>query len=63
MGGLIKFPRDVAGRGDPRWSEWSERESAPMATRADGGASLIRWIDVARQREGEDDGDGGGAAA
>ena len=60
MGGLIKFPRNGARRGD---AQWNDRESAPLATRADRDASLIRWIDVARQREGDDDGDGGGGTA
>lgn len=60
MGGLIKFPRNGARRGD---AEWNDRESAPMTARADRDASLIRWLDVTRQRDGDDDGDGGGGAA
>jgi hypothetical protein len=60
MGGLIKFPRNGALRGD---AKWNDRESASMTSRADREASLISWIDVTQQRDGDDDRDGGGGAA
>ena len=60
MGGLINFPQKGMRRGD---AEWNDRESAPMATRTERDASLIRWTELARQRDGDDDSNGGGGAA
>lgn len=61
MGGLIKFPRNGARRGD---AEWNERENAPMATRhTDREASLITWVDLKTMHDSDDNGDGGGGQA
>ena len=61
MGGLVPFPRTAGRRGEP-----DSRESADDAvrtTRKTSDVARITWIDVRVSSNGDDDGDGGGAAA
>jgi hypothetical protein len=60
LGGVIDFPRNI------RQNEAERHDSAESVlrpTRTMSDASLITWLDVKRLRDGDDDGDGGGAAA
>lgn len=57
MGGIVRFPRG----GTPRSDERTDRESSSQAKSPV--AALIRWSDLKMLHEGDDNGDGGGAAA
>jgi hypothetical protein len=60
LGGVIDFPRNI------RQNDAERRDSAESvlrSTRTMPEASLVTWLDVKRLRDGDDDGDGGGAAA
>jgi hypothetical protein len=61
LGSLVHFPRTAGSR-----SEAEPHDSADDAVRATRKASdvaRITWIDTRVSSEGNDDGDGGGAAA
>ena len=61
MGGLIRFPRTGTQQNDAEWHE--SADSVLRATRKTSDASIVTWLDAKRLRDGDDDGDGGGAAA
>ena len=60
MGGLVHFPRTAGRRG-----EAESRDAADDVVRATrtSDAARITWIDLRVSSDGDDDGDGGGAAA
>jgi hypothetical protein len=61
LGGLIHFPRNGIRQNDTERHE--PTESFLRATRKTSDASIVTWLDTKRLRDGDDDGDGGGAAA
>jgi hypothetical protein len=60
LGGLINFPR-TPRQNDTEWHD--QVENVLRSTRKTSDASLITWLDAKRLRDGDDDSDGGGAAA
>jgi hypothetical protein len=61
LGGLIHFPRTGIQQNDAEWRD--SADSVLRATRKTSDASIVTWLDTKRLRDGDDDGDGGGAAA
>ena len=61
MGGLVHFPRTAGRRSEPDSRE--SADDAVRATRKTSDVARITWIDVRVSSTGDDDGDGGGAAA
>ncbi|HKY51857.1 MAG TPA: hypothetical protein VJP45_11435 [Candidatus Limnocylindria bacterium] len=57
MGGLVRFPRAGARRGE----DWQDRESSPQVKRPV--ATLVTWSELKTLHDGDDNGDGGGRAA
>jgi len=60
LGSLINFPRTGARQSDVKRHDPADK--TPRATRGSSESSLVTWNDAKRQRDGEDDGDGGSAA-
>ena len=60
MGSLINFPRTGARPSDGKRHD--PTENALGSTHSSSESSLVTWIDAKRQRDTEDDGDGGSAA-
>jgi len=60
LGSLINFPRTGARQSDGKGHD--PADNAPRAMRGSSESSLITLSDAKRQRDGEDDGDGGSAA-
>jgi len=61
MGGLVHFPRTAGRRTEPEPHD--SADDSVRATRTTPDAARITWIDVRVSSNGDDDGDGGGAAA
>ena len=60
MGSLINFPRTGVRQGDVKRHD--PADNALRSTHSSSESSLVTWIDAKRQRDTEDDGDGGSAA-
>jgi hypothetical protein len=61
MGGLVHFPRTAARRGETEPHDAAD--DVARSTRTTSDAARITWIEMRVSRDGDDDGDGGGAAA
>jgi len=60
VGSLINFPRTGARPSDAKRHD--PADSAPRSARNSADPSMVTWIDAKRQRDSDDDGDGGSAA-
>jgi hypothetical protein len=60
LGSLINFPPTGAKQSDGKGHDPADK--APRALRSSSESSLVTWSDAKRQRDSEDDGDGGSAA-
>ncbi len=60
MGSLINFPRTGARPSDAKRHD--PTDSASRSTRNSADPSIVTWIEAKRQRDSDDDGDGGSAA-
>jgi hypothetical protein len=61
LGGLIHFPRTGIRQNDAELHD--SADAVLHATRNTSEVSIVTWLDAKRLRDGDDDGDGGGAAA
>jgi len=60
LGSVINFPRTGARQSDGKRHD--PADNASHSSRSSSEPSLVTWIDAKRQRDSEDDGDGGSAA-
>jgi hypothetical protein len=60
VGSLINFPQIGARPSDAKRHD--PADSSARATRNSADPSMVTWIDAKRQRDSDDDGDGGSAA-
>ena len=61
MGGLVHFPRTAGRRGETESHEAAD--DVVRSTRMTSDVARITWIEMRVSSDGDDDGDGGGAAA
>jgi len=60
LGSLINFPHTGARQSDTKRHDTPD--NASHSSRNSSEPSLVTWIDATRQRDNDDDGDGGSAA-